>query len=472
MASDVREQKEKDFGRSGKELQLTSISISNCLKSLVPSSGITNDDIRRGAVPLKAAALSLDEQRRSGKLGFFDLPDQTRQAKKLQALAKSWRGRYDNFVVVGIGGSALGNIALQTALRHPNWNLLSSEQRKGWLKVFVPDNVDPTLVAGLLDTLDVRKTVFNVVSKSGTTAECLANYFIFKSALEKKVGKARAAKQIVFTTDPDKGYLREAGRKEGILTLDIPPNVGGRFSVLSSVGLLSAAAAGIDIAGLLAGARKMRERCETTDMGRNPAALYAWTHKLFYQNGRRIHVMIPYSNELKDMADWFRQLWAESLGKTLDRKGRKVLVGPTPVKALGATDQHSQVQLYIEGPQDKLITFLSVGKFGGDVRIPSYDGHYLSGKTLGALLKAEERATRAALTKAGRPNLTVSIPNVSPGSVGELIFLFELATAYSGEFFDLNAYDQPGVEEGKVLTYALMGRSGYRERLKDYAKYL
>lgn len=421
---------------------------------------------------MRAASLSLADQRRQGKLGFFDLPDQKHQARKIQALAQSWRGRFDNFVVVGIGGSALGNIALQTALRHPNWNLLSKDRRKGWLKVFVPDNVDPTLVSGLLDTLDAGKTIFNVVSKSGTTAECLANYFIFKNALEKKVGKARAAKQIVFTTDPNKGYLREAGRKEGILTLDVPPNVGGRFSVLSSVGLLSAAAAGIDVIGLLDGAKAMRERCETTDIGKNPAALYAWVHKLFYASGRNIHVMIPYSNELKDMADWFRQLWAESLGKKMDRKGRQVFVGPTPVKALGATDQHSQIQLYIEGPQDKLLTFLSVDKFGGDVKIPSYDGHYLGGKTLGQLLKAEERATRAALTKEKRPNLTVSIPQVTAKSVGELIFLFELATAYSGEFFDLNAYDQPGVEEGKILTYALMGRNGYRERLKDYAKYL
>jgi glucose-6-phosphate isomerase len=451
---------------------MTSITIQNCLKSLVASSGISHEDIRLGAPALKAAADSLAVQRREGKLGFFDLPDQVLEAKKIETLAQSWKGRYDNFVVVGIGGSALGNIALQTALRHPNWNLLSKEQRKGWLKVFVPDNVDPSLISGLQDVLDIRKTLFNVVSKSGTTAECLANYFIFKKALEKKVGKSQAAKQIIFTTDPHKGYLREAGQKEGILTLDIPPNVGGRFSVLSTVGLLSAAAACINISGLLDGARKMRELCETLDISKNPAALYAWTHKLFYDKGRKIHVMIPYSNELKDMADWFRQLWAESLGKAVNRKGRKVFVGPTPVKALGATDQHSQIQLYIEGPQDKLLTFLSVDDLGGDVKIPSYDSHYLGGKTLGALLKAEESATRAALTKSERPNLTVSIPKVTPESVGELIFLFELATAYSGEFFDLNAYDQPGVEEGKILTYALMGRNGYKERLKDYAKYL
>ena len=448
------------------------ISVRNCLNSTVGSAGLSPADLSQGNAALASAIASVERQRAKGGLGFIDLPDRAADARAFQNLAKSWRGRYDNFVVVGIGGSALGNIALQTALRHPHWNLLSNDQRKGWLRMFVPDNVDPGLVGGLLDAIDVKKTIFNVVSKSGTTAECLANYFIFRKALEKKVGKARAKKQIVFSTDPQKGYLRETGRREGILTLDVPPNVGGRFSVLSSVGLLSAAASGIDIARLQAGARKMREQCQSKEVSKNPAGLYAWTHKKFYDKGRKIHVMIPYSNELKDMADWFRQLWAESLGKKLDRAGRKVFVGPTPVKALGATDQHSQIQLYIEGPHDKLLTFLSVGKFNDDIEIPSYDGHYLGGKKLGALLKAEERATRAALTKEGRPNLTLSVPRVTPETVGGLIFLFELATAYSGEFFNIDAFDQPGVEEGKLLTYALMGRKGFSDRLQNYKKYL
>ncbi len=432
---------------------MTEISIQNCLNSAIGSMGLSSAQVRSGQSHLEKANRSLEKQRQIGSLGFFDLPDNQAEAKKIQALANSWRGKYENFVVIGIGGSALGNIALQTALRPWSWNLLDGAERKGWLKTFVPDNVDPTLIAGLLQAVDVKKTLFNVISKSGTTAECLANYFILKNALEKKVGKAQAKKQIIFTTDPDKGYLRESGRKEGILTLDIPPNVGGRFSVLTPVGLLSAAAAGIDVAALLAGARAMRERCATDQLMKNPAALYAWVHTLFYKRDRKIHVMMPYSNELKDIADWFRQLWAESLGKKIDRKGRKIFMGPTPVKALGATDQHSQVQLYIEGPHDKVLTFLSVGKFGEDIKIPSYDKNPLGGKTLGALLKAEENATRDALTKEARPNLTITVPKVTPQSVGELLFLFELATAYSGEFFHINAYDQPGVELGKILTH-------------------
>ncbi len=432
---------------------MTEISIQNCLKSNVGAFGLSPADIQSAGKALKAANLSLDEQRRRHEIGFFDLPDNISEAKKIAAIAGKWRGKYENFVVIGIGGSALGNIALQTALRPWTWNLMSASQRKGWLKIFVPDNVDPTLIGGLLNTLDMSKTLFNVVSKSGTTAECLANYFILRNALEKKVGKAKANDHVIFTTDPEKGYLREKGRKEGILTLNIPPNVGGRFSVLTPVGLLSAAAAGIDIVSLLAGAKAMRERCANSNISKNPAALYAWAHTLFYKKGRNVHVMMPYSNELKDIADWFRQLWAESLGKKTDRKGKTVFVGPTPVKALGATDQHSQVQLYIEGPHDKVITFLSVDKFGTELKIPSYDKHPLGGKNLGQLLKAEENATRDALANEGRPNLTVSVPEVNARSVGELLFLFELATAYSGEFFDINAYDQPGVELGKVLTH-------------------
>ena len=177
--------------------------------------------------------------------------------------------------------------------------------------------------------------------------------------------------------------------------------------------------------------------------------------------------MMPYSNALYGVADWYRQLWAESLGKKTDRNGDAVFVGPTPIKALGATDQHSQVQLYIEGPQDKVITFLSVEKFGKTVKVPAYDKHYLGGRSLNELLKAEEKATRLALTKEGRPNLTISLPEVTPEAMGQLLYMLELATAYAGELFDINAFDQPGVELGKQLTYALMGRAGYEDKKSE-----
>jgi len=211
----------------------------------------------------------------------------------------------------------------------------------------------------------------------------------------------------------------------------------------------------------------MDERCSSENMLENPAAMYALVQYLFYWLKRPMSVMMPYSNALYGVSDWYRQLWAESLGKKTNRKGQDVNVGPTPVKALGATDQHSQVQLYIEGPQDKVITFLSVDEFNEKVNIPPFDGHYLGNRTLNELLKAEEEATRLALTKEGRPNLTISLPSVTPETVGQLMYLLELATAYAGELFDINAFDQPGVELGKQLTYALMGRSGFEEKKQE-----
>ncbi|MBN1823777.1 MAG: glucose-6-phosphate isomerase [Endomicrobiales bacterium] len=442
------------------------LNYANCMKDLVGENGIAAEELKVLESKVAEARKSIMEQKVAGKLGFMELPYNRGLAKKIADTARTMSKKFENFVVIGIGGSALGNIALQQALRHPQWNLLPRKGRKGGLRLFVPDNVDPDVLAGLMDVIDARKTVFNVISKSGTTAECIANYFVLRNLLEKKVGK-KAKDHIIITTDASKGYLRELAAKEGIVNFEVPGNVGGRFSVMSPVGLVSAAFTGIDIKELLAGAADMNERCATDRLSENPAALYAVLQFLFYWQKRPISVMMPYSNALYGVADWYRQLWAESLGKKADRGGNSVFLGPTPVKALGATDQHSQVQLYIEGPQDKVITFLSVEKFNNAVKIPKFGDHYLGGRSLNELLKAEEEATRLALTSEGRPNLTVTLPKISPYTVGQLLYMLELATAYAGEFFNLNAFDQPGVELGKQLTYALMGRAGFEDRKKE-----
>jgi glucose-6-phosphate isomerase len=333
------------------------------------------------------------------------------------------------------------------------------------LRLFVPDNIDPELISGLLDTVDLKKSLVNVISKSGSTSECLANYFIIREKLIKKVGKKNYSKHIIITTDPEKGYLREIVNKEKLDSFSIPANVGGRFSVLSPVGLLSAAFTGINIEKILLGAQKMDRRCDNEELLKNPAALYAVIHYIFYNKNKKINVMLPYSNSLYGFADWFRQLWAESLGKKFNRSGVIVKVGLTPIKALGVTDQHSQIQLYIEGPYDKVITFLSVEKFRTTVKIPkSVDNHYLGGHTLNELLKCEEEATRFALTEQERPNCTIIIPEINEEFIGQFVYLFELATTYAGELFNINAFDQPGVELGKQLTYALLGRPGYESK--------
>ncbi|HBU69021.1 MAG TPA: glucose-6-phosphate isomerase [Elusimicrobia bacterium] len=442
------------------------LNYANSLTEFVGDQGITIEELKALQQKISKAHESIHRQKKEGKLGFMELPYKIEAAKKIKAAAKKAAPKFENFVVIGIGGSALGNIALQQALRHPYWNLLEKKGRKGFLKLFVPDNVDPDFISGLTDVIDPKKTLFNVISKSGSTAECLANYFILKKILQKKVGK-KYNEHILVTTDAAKGYLREAVVKENLVSFEVPSNVGGRFSVMTPVGLLSAAFTGIDIEKLLIGAQQMDNRCFNDDIMQNPAALYAAIQYLFYWKKRPLSVMMPYSNALYGVADWYRQLWAESLGKKTDRNGDAVFVGPTPIKALGATDQHSQVQLYIEGPQDKVITFLSVEKFGKTVKVPAYDKHYLGGRSLNELLKAEEKATRLALTKEGRPNLTISLPEVTPEAMGQLLYMLELATAYAGELFDINAFDQPGVELGKQLTYALMGRAGYEDKKSE-----
>lgn len=447
------------------------LNYSNALSSVVGEHGVTDAELNEISQKISAAHKEISKKKSAGKLGFMELPYKTGDAKKINAVAKKLKGKFENFVVVGIGGSALGNIALQCALNHPYWNLLEKKLRKGWMKLFVPDNVDPELIKGLADVIDLRKTIFNVISKSGTTAECLANYFVLKKILIAKTGK-KYRDHLIFTTDASRGFLRERARDENIMSFEVPANVGGRFSVLSPVGLVSAAFTGINTLKLLEGAAAMDKKCSSENLYENPAALFAAIQYILYKKGKIISVMMPYSNALYGVADWYRQLWAESLGKKTNTRGEAVYTGPTPIKSLGATDQHSQIQLYIEGPYDKIITFLSVKNFRATVRIPKVGhNHYLEGHSLNELLKSEEEATRIALTKEKRPNLTIELPCIDEENIGGLLYLLELATAYAGELFEINAFDQPGVELGKQLTYGLMGRSGFEEKKKEIEEF-
>jgi glucose-6-phosphate isomerase len=244
------------------------------------------------------------------------------------------------------------------------------------------------------------------------------------------------------------------------VALDIPGNVGGRFSVLSPVGLLPAALTGIDTAGLLAGARAMRDRCLQEDRDSNPAAVFAALQCLADESGKGIHVLMPYSDSLRDMAAWFVQLWAESLGKQGGQGASAV--GPTPLAALGATDQHSQVQLFMEGPADKTVTFMTVPA-ADDIAIPYLHPDvpelaYLGGHHLGELLDVEQRATAGALAARGRPNMTLELELADAWHVGGLFMLFQVATILAGAWYGVNPLDQPGVELGKQFTYGMLGR--------------
>lgn len=426
------------------------------------------DELRARFAGVQAEVRS---RRAAGEYGFYGLGDQAEVAAAIRRFAEGAGQAFDHVLVLGIGGSALGTKALMNALRPPAWNELDDEARDYFPRLTVLENVDPATMAAALRRIDPRRVLVNVISKSGGTAETLAQYLVVRRWLEDAVGPEAAAQHLVFTTDPVKGPLRAIAQAEGIPSLEVPPAVGGRFSVLSAVGLLPAALVGIDIEALLRGARTALAAAETDDLLHNAPALHAgllWAADRHL--GARIHVLMPYCDGLREYAAWYGQLWAESLGKRVDRAGAEVFTGPTPVAALGATDQHSQVQLYMEGPFDKVVTFLRVDG-GEDVPIPGAQGMpeelaYLGGKTLGQLLRAEQEATAAALARMGRMSQVLTLPRLDAAALGELFMFHQLATGYAGVWYGVDPFDQPGVELGKRLTFAAMGRPGYEaERL-------
>ena len=433
------------------------------------SGGIPEKDWTTAETLFQQAQKVFQERRSTGELGFLDLPGDTRLHAQSTDFAKKTRGKFDDVVVLGIGGSALGPIALRTALRKPQWNLLDAGERDLRPRLHVLDNLDPVSIAGLLDrVVKLERTLFIVTSKSGGTAETMAQYLVVRDYIEKH--SLSAKDHVVFVTDPQKGALRPIARQEAIPALEIPPNVGGRFSVLSPVGILPAALIGIDTGRLLAGAGETAQRFTGDNLRENPAAVFATLQFLADSRvGKHVHALMPYNDALRDMAAWFVQLWAESLGKARPTGEH---VGPTPLAALGATDQHSQVQLFMEGPADKTITFIAVPT-KDDVEIPKLhpkatELSYLGGHTLGQVLDVERRATAGALAARGRPNMTLELEAVDPWHVGALFMLFEMATIYAGALYDVNPLDQPGVELGKQFTYAMLGRSGFDQARSEW----
>jgi len=442
------------------------VDFNNMMAASIGAHGITEEEIAGHMAQAEAAAKALAEKRPQMK--WRELPhNQAKIVEKIRKTAEYVRANYDAFVVLGIGGSALGPIAVHQALNHLHYNELPDSKRNG-PRLYVEDNVDPERLAALLDVIDIKRTAFNVITKSGSTSETMAQLLAVFDLLKSACGGDYAAR-IIATTDEKKGNLIKIAQEYGLTTFFVPDGVGGRFSELCPVGLLAAAVCGIDIAELLAGAAFMDDLCGEKDIRKNAAYMAALLQYISMKRGKNISVMMPYADSLKYMADWYAQLWAESLGKRYGLSGGEVFTGQTPVKALGVTDQHSQVQLYVEGPFDKVVTFLGVDEYRSEYVIPGGFGHipdvsFLSGHTLNELIKTEQAATEYALMKAGRPSFTVTLPSVTAFTVGELLYFFEVMTAFAGELLCINAFDQPGVEGGKQATYALLGKPGFDEK--------
>ncbi|MDD3613595.1 MAG: glucose-6-phosphate isomerase [Caldicoprobacterales bacterium] len=459
--------------REWKESMKITMDFNNMMSEVIgDEQGISKASIDQLSDRLKEAAQAMKDKRKAGKMDFRDLPyNQKDIVKDLIDTANKIKDRFDAFVVLGIGGSALGPIAVQQALNHMHYNELSKEDRGGYPRLYVVDNVDPERMDALFDVIDIEKTAFNVITKSGSTSETMSQFLIIQDMLKTKLGD-KYQDHIIATTDAENGNLIKIAKQEGFKTFFIPRGVGGRFSELTPVGLLPAAVCGIDIEELLAGAAYADELSSVDNVYENMAYMAATLQYLAMKAGKNISVMMPYADSLKYMADWYAQLWAESLGKRYDLEGKEVFVGQTPVKALGVTDQHSQVQLYTEGPFDKVVTFLGVGEYRKTMEIArGYEDipavSFLGGHTLNELIHAEQAATEYALLKAKRLNRTITLPVVNAFTIGQLLYLLEVETAFAGELLNIDAFDQPGVEEGKNATYALLGRPGYEEKKQE-----
>lgn len=382
----------------------------------------------------------------SGEVGFYQTPfnNELSQAQESQELAREIlaKGQITDCLFLGIGGSSLGPLSLLSALK---------EKCTTKIRFQVLENPDPTDWKSTLAELNPLTTLVCVVTKSGTTFETMAQFLL---ALE-WLGKDRWVSNIVAITDPAKGDLRLFATVNGIRTLSIAPSIGGRFSVFTPVGLFAAALAGLDVDAFLKGAKQVYDYIEKTPLEKNP--LFTIGAELIAQFQKRpIHVCMPYSTRLKALSSWFVQIWGESLGKN----GK----GFTPIAALGATDQHSILQLLRDGPDDKITWFITVDKVADEVKIPHLariSGQYtdknqypafkiLEGHTLHELLTVEYRAISLVLIKQSRPQLNIQIETLDERSMGALYFMFATLTAITGTLWGVNPFDQPGVEEGKV----------------------
>lgn len=399
----------------------------------------------------------------SDMLDWFDLPDMSAvELDRIKDISKKCRKMQD-FVVLGIGGSALGIKMLQNTFVD-SLNLTPKTQ------VTVCDNIDADKMTSLLNKLNLKKTIFNVITKSGSTSETLTQMMIVIDLYKAK--KIDYRKHIVVTTTAGND-LWDWAVSEGIDVLSIAKGVGGRFSVLSAVGLLPACVMGIDVDKLLEGAKKSRDN-STLDNEKNIAYTCAYINYAYLKKGLTSLVTMPYSDRLALLPNFFAQLWAESLGKRLDRKGGEVFAGQTPIKTLGVTDQHSQLQLYSEGIKDKLIMFVRVDKPSMDMRVESelpFTKH-LTHTTFHTLMNYEYNSTAYSLTTLDRPNYTLVLDSVSEESVGELIFMLEMMTAFMGEMLNVDAYDQPGVELSKIYTKAMLGVKIEEEKAKQIKNYM
>jgi glucose-6-phosphate isomerase len=441
--------------RATREAMSVRLDVNGMMADVIGEAGVKREEIEALSPRLSEVTHALRGRRAAGELPVFDLFNTKPTLTSIKDLAAEVREECETLVVLGIGGSASGARAVAEAVGESGPRLV------------VLDTVDPWTVGRLLDDLDLNRTVFNVISKSGETVETMALFLVVRDLLLRQLGAVDYVKRLVITTDADAGPLRQIVHDEGFRDLVMPAGVGGRFSVLTAAGLFPAAVCGVRIDDLLAGAAWMDSRCQATDVWQNPAHLLGTLlHLADTRRHQDIVALMPYSDRLRAFTAWFAQLWAESLGKAETLEGLSVHVGQTPLAAVGAADEHSLLQLFADGPLDKVVIMVRLADHGREVPAPaSYadlDGiGYLGGTGLGQLLNAQQRASELTLQKRQRPTMTLTLPQLSAFTLGQLIGLFEIAVIFAAGLFHIDPFNQPGVEDSKRFTYGQLGRGGF-----------
>jgi glucose-6-phosphate isomerase len=390
---------------------------------------------------------------------------------EIKSVARKLREKYENILVLGIGGSALGTKAVLEFMNGPYHYL----EQRGCPHIFVLDNIDPAPAAQLERLLDFRKTALVYTSKSGATPETAANFIYFYKKYKEAGGEER---DIVIICDAQDNGINRITRQMGCYVFHFPPALQGRYSVLSPVGFLPAELAGIDCRGLLEGAAAVQQAVTAAPPQENPLLFLGGSLYAYAQEGRTIHVLFNYSNLLVEFGLWFMQLWAESLGKKKTISGEQARApGATPLSCLGATDQHSLLQLFKDGPADKVYGFVKIERPPHDLKIEGAFSEmeeyaYFEGHTMQEQLHVEQLATELSLFNAGHPCYRITLPEPCAPALGALFYFYEALTVFAARLYGVNPYDQPGVEEGKEQTYAMLGREGFLSRREDYLKRL
>lgn len=437
-----------------------SIDVTNALSSTIgKKDGVTQEELKALQKKVSAVHQELVKKRQDKIIGFYDLPYDKNIVQIIKAITQVVRRKFEFFIHIGIGGSCLGPQTLCSAIMH---QFHCFREKRHMIPNFIfLDNPDPNTITDLLDIINLNTSSFFVVSKSGETDETLAIFMILYHRVLKRLGSTQVGEHfVVATTLQNHRTLLSIAEKEKLRVLPLPENVGGRYSAFTAAGIYPAAVAGANIDSLLEGAAKMDKRTSTDNIEANPAYLNAAIHYLLDTNHQKdISVMMPYCNALWHFSRWYQQLWAESLGKQKDKTG----IGQTPLASLGTVDQHSLLQLLLDGPNDKVITLVRLKEFNKDIKIPDVFRNisgvdHLRNQDLSQVILSECKATEYVLTKHQRPNVRITLDTLDEFHMGELLYMFEVQTAMAGGLYGINPFDQPAVEEGKIVARALLGK--------------